>query len=423
MNSKEVWLFFSELEGQRASSFRQQRYCELLLDAGQRVTLCALRGALSWSRKPIPSRAALAELRDAALHNSSHSASIREGLVVKVLRRIKHFLLADLFYPSVIGLTLASIAALRKQEQGVVILASSPPFSLVLAAALCKTLFPNKVTLLVDMRDAWALHTGLPGFKPMKRLLESWAIRRSDHLTTVSQGLADEFEAHYGRRAEVLYNVASHYFGLKAPSAPDWSRYPGGAGAGALRLIYTGSTPEGFYDLAALVEAAARAGKVLQESKPRARLVFVGACEEMRIAVRTGSADPDRFAFVSHVPHLEVQAIQYHADALVFLAFDGEGNKGVVSTKIFEYLSTERPIFPVGLRSGSDVDRILMRYCGQSLLARTPEEIANVLVRIDQEGPGFLPTLQNRGSMESLISDYRDYLTRACEVRQASPDA
>ena len=45
----EVWFLTSELEGERASSFRQERWCRIFLEAGAALRIFNLRGAFDHS--------------------------------------------------------------------------------------------------------------------------------------------------------------------------------------------------------------------------------------------------------------------------------------------------------------------------------------------------------------------------------------
>jgi glycosyltransferase involved in cell wall biosynthesis len=403
-----VWFFFSELEGQRASSFRQERWCRVFLERAPGVTVFNLRGAFGLHVEEIGSGAALDAVRSRALGAAAPRASVREGLPARVLRRAKHWTLVELYLPGVLRTWREARRRLRSEPGPVAILASSPPFSLVLVGALLKRAFPGKVFLVADMRDAWALHDGLPGPRFLKRGIEGWCLRRADRVVTVSKGLAEEFSARYGVRAEVLYNTATHYFDLGHVEAIDLAAFPG-MGRDTVKLVYTGSMPEGHFDIEGILEAA----RLLRESRPsswdRLRLVFVGACDALRRALRARPELESLFVFVPHQEHRRAQAIQNAADALLFLGFHGAGNKGVVSTKIFEYFALRRPILALSVQPGSDVDELMGAFCGESLAISTPSEMASALARIADEGPGWLPHCSNPDHARTLFAAYAPF--------------
>ena len=406
---QEVWFFTSELEGERASSFRQERWCKVFISAKAYVRTFNLVGALRCSSASFTETETFVKYRKSALAAAKPMASVREGFFVSLLRRIKHMLLVDLFFPNIILLVLRSLWDLGRSRRSIAIMCSSPPFSLALAGAILKLCFPRRVTLLVDMRDAWALHTSLGGIKWLKRAIERTVLRRADYVTTVSYGLKEEFESAYGIDVSVLYNVATHYFDVPAAHPVDWKAHNPEIREHSLKLVYTGSTPEGFYDLLSIVGGV----KAFRSAHPglvdRLQLIFVGACQEVQFELQRQGGAGDSIVFISHVPHETAKAIQQNADGLIFLAYDGEGNKGVVSTKFFEYLALSGAILPFTLHEGSDVDRLLRRYCGVSLNLLSSDTVQQALVDIAEHGVGVLPRLHQPLVLKELFDDYHAF--------------
>lgn len=403
----EIWFLTSELEGERASSFRQSRWCRIFLEARARIGIFNVQGAFALSEAHCASDDEFSEFRRASLAKTRPVASVREGVLVGMLRWLKHHLLIDLYLPNILRLVWRCHRMLQNRSNPVAIMASSPPFSLALAGALVKQLHPDKVILSVDMRDAWALHDALGGWRPLKRAIERRVLRRADHVTTVSYGLAREFESTYGIRCGVMYNVATHYLDVEPAPLIDLGSLSPEVDPKRLKIAYTGSAPAGFYDSVALVGAV----KLLRERHPdlanRLQMIFVGACEAVRREAETQRAEHGDLIFVPMVSHALARSIQGSADTLLFLAFYGKDNKGVVSTKLFEYLCLRQPILPVSLHADSDVDRLLMRYCGFSVNAHSAEEIMHVLARLVREGPTTLPRLDDSSRIKELVDDYR----------------
>lgn len=404
----EVWFFTSEIEGERAGSFRQERWARVFLDAGATIRVFNVRGATGLTDLAFDSREAFDAFRDHCRATTRPAASVREGWYVGTVRALKHLLLVDFYLPNILKLLARARADLAGGRR-VVIFGSSPPFSLAAIGYLLKRLFPKQILLAVDMRDAWALHTSLGGIKVLKRAIERAVLRAADRVSTVSHGLASEFHNRYGVQVDVLYNVATHYFDQPAPALIDWQALNPALTPGRERYVYTGSTPVGFYDLGAIARGVA----ALRQSRPdmadRIQLVFVGACEEMRREAELAGVSHNDIVFVAHVPHKVATAVQQAADALLFLAYDGEGNKGVVSTKFFEYLALGKPILPMGLRTGSDVDQLLERLCGSSLQLISAEDVAAGMQRLAEQGPQLLPRLTAEDDLMPLFAAYRTY--------------
>lgn len=404
----EAWFLTSELESERASSFRQERWCRIFLEAGATLRIFNLRGAFDHSDAVCADEQALAAFRREGLARyRGPQASVREGAAVRALRRLKHLLLADLYLPNLFKLYRRLDALLRARTEPVVLMASSPPFSVAVVGALIKRRHPGKVVFAVDMRDAWALHNALGGIKAVKRAIERRVLRRADRVTTVSKGLADEFQAHYGVRVGVMYNVATHYLDVPPAARIDLRQVNADIDPSRMTLVYTGSTPEHHYDLAAIVGALARLRRDRPELAQRLQMVFVGACDEVKREAQAHDVGAPELVFVAHLPHATVRSVQASATALLFLAHHGPNNLGVVSTKLFEYLCLGQPVLPLDLCEGSDVDVLLRRYCGMSVNAHGEEAVAAQLARVAEHGPASLPRLDDAQRVRELLGDYR----------------
>lgn len=409
----EAWFLTSELEGERASSFRQDRWCRIFLDAGARLRIFNLRGAFDHSDARVTSTEALARFRrEGVARYSGPMTSVREGFGVRILRRIKHLLLADLYLPNVLKLFRHLDRELRLRREPVVVMASSPPFSVAVVGALLKRRHGDKIVFAVDMRDAWALHNALGGIKPLKRWIERRVLYRADHVTTVSIGLADEFKANYGVEVGVMYNVATHYLNLPPAERIDLRSVDPAIGPARRALVYTGSTPVGFYDLASIVGGM----QLLRSTEPALadliQLVFVGACEEVQREAQAQRVTEGDIVFVPHLPHAVARSVQASADALLFIGYHGPNNMGVVSTKLFEYLCLGQPVLPLSLHEGSDVDLLLRRYCGRSVNIHSADDIARTLAHVARQGSESLPRLADVTRVRELLDDYRSHAHR-----------
>jgi glycosyltransferase involved in cell wall biosynthesis len=403
---REVWFFVSELEWLRAGSFRQERWVRLFFQWNPVVTIFNVMGAFHLTVARFETDEDFTRFRTQSLAKAPLVASVREGWFACLLRKFKHLFLVDLYLPNCFLLLARAWWRLARAEGSVFLMCSSPPFSLALIGGLLKLCFPRKVVLHVDMRDAWALHPALGGIPALKRALERRVFRASDHLTTISNQLAQELTATYGFPVRTLYNVATHYF-PKADAPPmaleplDLRLKPG-----TLKLVYTGSTPVGFYDGDALARGTRRYLDRHPGEPLRIQFLFLGACAEIQKAVMKVPGLEDVFIFSPTVSHGMAKAIQVAADALVFLGFLGQGNKGIITTKFFEYLALGKPIFPVSVHPGSDPDLLLQRFAGGGLNLRKEEEIAGALERLHAQGTSFLPRCADPGPLEALYEDY-----------------
>jgi hypothetical protein len=405
----DVWFLTSEIEGQRAGSFRQERWAKVFLGGGARVSFFNVQGAFGARELHFEDEAQFTAFRREVARTTKPVASVREGAWVRFLRRGKHLFLVDLYLPNVLMLFFKT----RKRLLGsgrVLVMASSPPFAVALVGALLKWLRAEQVVLAVDMRDAWGLHPVLGGSRWLKQWIERRVMRVADAISTVSHGLKDEYEAAYGVPVRVLYNVATHYFDVGGAQPIDWRALNPRIDPGRYKLVYTGSTPEGFYDVRSLVSGVKRLRSASPVLADRLQLVFVGACREVAAEVERQKLVGDDIVFVDLVPHETAKAIQKNADALIFLAYDGDGNRGVVSTKFFEYLALGKHILPVSVRKDSDVDRLLRKYAGRTCNLQSDTAIADVLKHVAEGGgDAFLPKVDDPRAVRPLLEAYEDF--------------
>jgi len=405
--SREAWLLTSELEGERASSHRQFRWCRFLIDSGFAIEAFTLKGACSVSHRTLRTRADLDCLRDDIRRGAKPAASVREGIAVRVLRRVKHMLLVDLWLPNVLALLVRLLFRGPAEGGRVVIVASSPPFSVVVIGALLRSFRPGRFRLAVDMRDAWGHHRALGGLRPLRLWIERLALSRADASVTVSNRLADEFRA-YGRPVQVAYNVATHVTQSDRDSTDfDWTSLDPSLHPASAKLVYTGSMPEGHFDLETIVGGIRNAFAAGSLHRERNQLLFVGACDSLRRLVQSSELD-GAVVFVPHQTGRVARVIQANADALLFLGYNDEGNGGVVSTKLFEYLALGRPILPIMVRAGSDVDMLLGRYGGWRIQAISPVAVGELLGAW-ASGAARLPQCSDPRMMDDLLQPYRDF--------------
>lgn len=405
---KEVWMLTTELTGERAGSFRQERWCRALLKREFVVRVFELSGALKTQEFEFTSVQQFEEFRQGQMSNRVAS-SLREGPFAKPLRKLKHSLIVDLYFPNVIWLVLRLLFLLTVSKRNVWIMASSPPFSIAFAGAITKTIYRRKTCFVVDMRDAWAKHPGISPSSRIRQKIEKYVLSTADLIATVSKGLAEEFSVSASVNVATVYNVATHFdsslnsvHAIEDPALID---------RGRIQIGFTGSLPPSHFD----VETFADALKIARQKDPTKidsmQFVFAGACSELERCLDQINIDAQDVIFLGHVSHDLAKFLQARSDILLFFAFKGEGNHGVVSTKLFEYVASNTPILPLSVWEGGDVDFLLKHICGHSLLLHTVSEFTDAILDIPSHKGGKLPRLTNKATLLSLLQAYDEFLT------------
>lgn len=404
---REIWSVCSEIHRDSAGSFRQARWIEAFLRMGFHVRVISVQGPLVVRVWLFRSLEEFRRFRSDVLGTSLSTPSARHGGLAKILRYLRYTLLIDFLFPSLALLFLKMLLEHTRTSGRLVILTSSPPLANPAVALAFRVLTRRKAFVSVDMRDPWAMHPRLGGIKPVMELIERTVLRGASAVSTVSKFLQTQFEKAYHIKVTVQYNVATRLVDEKTDDAIE-ARFRSLFGRPAVKTIaFTGSLPEGFYDLDVLARGI---GDFYREKQPTAnvqvRLIFVGKCDNLKPRLDRSVLDEGAVTFIPHVPHRTARALQDRADILLFLGHQGEGNWGYVTTKLFEYFASGKPILPIGVRKGSDVDDLLQRFCKKSAQIISREEICSILEQIALSGSSMLPTPRVQGVVAELEAAY-----------------
>lgn len=213
----------------------------------------------------------------------------------------------------------------------------------------------HRLPWVADFRDPWV---GRVTYAPPSRwhdarhrALEGAVVREADRVTVVSEAMA----ALYRERYPAL--PADRFVVLPNGADPDdWRRAEAGtfastaadraADAGRFVLLHAGQLAHR-PTARTLLEGARRAIAADPSLAPSLRIRFLGGNEEIaagdplvRSLGSVVSLDPSR-------PHLEALAAMRRADALVLLGHGGRADRVLYTGKIYEYLTSGRPVLAV----------------------------------------------------------------------------
>jgi glycosyltransferase involved in cell wall biosynthesis len=193
------------------------------------------------------------------------------------------------------------------------------------------------------------------GIWPLTLIEKYWEqkwMRQADHITSVSQPLADTLSTKYGNKASVIYNGFDQedYENLpKTLSFPEDS---------VVRIVYTGTIYAGKQDPSPLFQAISELQQKKQLTSDVLQVLFCGnnanvseLAESYQIA--------DFVDYLGFLPRDRALCLQRDADVLLFLEFESEKVKGILTGKLFEYLFASPPILAVGIGADSSVGKVL----------------------------------------------------------------
>lgn len=245
-----------------------------------------------------------------------------------------------------------------------VLYASAPPFTaLIVASRLAREL---GVPWVAELRDLWADNHNY-SYGPLRHALDlGWEKRvlaSARGLVTVSEELAARLRERYGQEIAVVEN------GFDECDVPDVTPEPEGS---EFEIVYTGSFYPA-YDVKPLFSAVALMGSDAERLKFR----FFGR-NLMPLARHARAAElAARFEFSPTVSHAEAIKHQREADALLFFIWPGGSGRGVLTSKLFEYLGARRPIIAIG-DPDSDAGRRIVETCS-GVVSSEPSRIAQWL--------------------------------------------
>ena len=409
-----VWLISAEIMSQLGGGHRQQRWCEYFLQRGWPIRIYSQQGPLGIKTVEVTSVEELRKLRKQWTSSTPPRAGVRIGFLASIGRKLKHLLLIDLWLPSQFKLYRLMAMDLRNSGCSVVFLCSSPPFAVAVVAALLKLRFSSQVALVLDMRDLWSLHDAHPGPKLHKRMIEQWVMSQVEILTTVSHGLAKRFKSAFGKQSIVAYNVATHVSPANSISddSLDWTNINRRLSDTSTKFLYTGSLPQGYYDLYSFAAAIQKAGVAISDKQ----FVFVGACGELEKNCRRLGVPEDRVIFVGQVDQVAAQKLQRAADAVIFFGFVADDNQGQVSIKLFEYMRNKKPVLPLNIAAGSDVDSIIRKYCGSMLYLSSVEDMATFFAQPAAKCLSRLPVACNSLADQELLQSYEQTVEKVISI-------
>lgn len=290
------------------------------------------------------------------------------------------------------------LAALKRAtaEQWDGVVTTSGPYSTHLVGYLLRRQ-GHAQRWVMDYRDLWSdnhLFPGLPIVKRIERRLEAHLAGAADAITTVSEPLAKLLKRSTPTKVYVVFN------GFEEEDVNALPTKPAFVGA-AKRVVYTG-TIYAVQDPSPLFTAVRNLAERKMITKDQLELVFAGA----RADVRDLAAAYGIETFVQYHGELNrEQALSYQRDADALLLLQVESSRssysaGVLTGKLFEYLSTERPILAIGQPADNSVAELLRKTVRGIALGRDVVAIEAALLKLVKGIP--LLEASNRQAQQEL---------------------
>jgi glycosyltransferase involved in cell wall biosynthesis len=244
--------------------------------------------------------------------------------------------------------------AARRLARGDVtaLLTTSPPDSVHLAGRALARRF--RLPWIADFRDPWiGLHFRQPPsdwHRARHAAMEAAVVNEADAVFAASHTHAADLAATFPARASRIHHVPNGYEPMEESAGHE------AADPDHFVVVFTGTLaqmPDAFTFLDALHEVLAHR----PEGRRRIRVRFAGpyetGVEDRAVALGLKGI----VEFLGPIPHRRARELQQAADLLLLWKPHGDGYRTMVPGKLYEYLSTGRPILAV-LRPEDEAARL-----------------------------------------------------------------
>jgi glycosyltransferase involved in cell wall biosynthesis len=269
--------------------------------------------------------------------------------------------------------------AIRTERPDVIVATSPPNSSQLLGWALA---WRSGLPLVADFRDAWltdpdrnrALHHRMRA-ATVEKLMEALVIRRASRVISVSEAILDDFRARYpGVPADTFTVIENGFddddFTLTQPMD-----------LGAFPVVLTGSMDKPNRAAAPLLHGVAELLRTTPQLRASLRVHLVGpdSGSDRELVERLGLASVVRFAgWVSHATALSYQR-SAAVNVMVWAGPDDERSSQMMSSKLFEYIGSRRPIL-AAVSASSAAARMLARVATARVVA--PADVAGIAAEL-----------------------------------------
>lgn len=253
---------------------------------------------------------------------------------------------------------------LVEQGQFNAVITTGPPHSLHLIGLGLKK--KTGINWLADFRDPWSkwefLDTlpMLDWVKKRHEKLENEVLKAADNITTISPTFQNDFEKLSKRKVHLLTN------GYDPEDLPkNWNSTV--SNQETIEILYTGVI-DAIRNPLPFIQAFQ---ETFKSSDQKAILRFVGKVSEA--VINHISEDPwlkDHVKLEGYVSHEKVFDFYQKAHLLLLILTDTKNAKGNIPGKLFEYLSTGRPVLALGDPEG-DSSAILTSCHGGKVISHT----------------------------------------------------
>ncbi len=353
------------------------------------------------------------------LYSESRSLKRRfKDIVMKLFGQ-----LPDPRVPFVLSLLSRNLSASADKafREADVVIGSCPPWTMLLGAMIVKKRYG--VPAIFDYRDHFADNWEMPGSrfaKWLERKVDRWLISRADQAVAISAPMRDYYAAMSDTPCALIMNGFDHE---KVERAKLTTRV---VEDDLVRIRHTGivtppRVPDAFFKALSILK------KNSPEKACKIQIEFYGYSDVFRVFIKNQYPDLEEIVnFNATVPHHEALELMHSADYLLFcgtITQDNASARGVLTTKIFEYLGTGRPIL-AHTKLTTIAAKLIYECGGNHLISDRAEDFQKLLSSKDffVRTPTFVGEKVMTLTRESQAIAYSDLASKIIYSNKSEPN-
>jgi len=282
------------------------------------------------------------------------------------------------------------------------ITSSSPFYTHIIASQIV-----NKYDLIwiADYRDLWSQNHVSQTNDSLKESFERSILANASACITVSQGCRRDLRNVYQGPIHVLYNGFEKMGHAK--DIPKSDKY---------RILYTGQIYRKYQQIDLLLEYLSDVDESISE-----KFIFEFVGNSSKFISKNFSKQfksiPKNVYLSGELDHLETIEQQEKADFLLFLAWNSQTDRGVVPTKIYEYIGSGTPILSFGEIQEGECGRLLaksrnfLRIQNVKQLQDFFHDCLTKRLEIEARNSSFVEKFKFNSQIKTLDAILTDYTT------------
>lgn len=262
-----------------------------------------------------------------------------------------------------------------------ILMSTSPPWPIHLAGYFSKRRFLKP--WVADYRDQFSgshIQSGLPWFQKREAQLERWFLRKADAVVTISEPMKEYYEQ-FHPSVFCIQNGYEESLFQKRVGINDSEVEVGQSRGNEIVIRYLGNIssdriPFGFF------EALKRVNQ--NSSNPIIAEFYGESSLLVNIIARQIPAVKPYIRLCKQLPYAEAIGRMQDADALFFIEtsdFSSHSSRGVLTTKLFEYLAARKPII-AEINDKALTASYIIRAGANLVTSQDPSEIEKALIKL-----------------------------------------